>query len=89
MTVKSVLFQVKRRESATASLLIEAGSMCKGVVCVCVCMEERVLCSDPGNVLTCEVVTPPACHRDDICGDPSSMSWGNLFILDTFLTYSL
>lgn len=91
MTVKSVLFQVKRRESATASLLIEAGSMCKGVVCACVCMEERVLCSDPGNVLTCEVVTP-AYHRDDICGDPSGMSWDDFlltFILDTFLTYSL
>ena len=89
MTVKSVLFQVKREESQQQQvLLIEAGSMCKGVVCVCVCMEERVLCSDPGNMLTCEVVTP-AYHRDDICGDPSSMSWGNLFILDTFLTYSL
>ena len=65
--------------------------MCKGVVCVCVCMEERVLCSDPGNMLTCEVVTP-AYHRDDICGDPSGMSWDDFlltFILDTFLTYSL
>ena len=89
MTVKSVLFQVKRRESATASLLIEAGSMYKGVMCACVCMEECVLCSDPGNMLMCEVVIPPAYHRVDICGDPSGMSWGNLFILDTFLTYSL
>ena len=53
--------------------------MCKGVVCACVCMEERVLCSDPGNMLMCEVVIPPAYHRVDICGDPSGMS------LDDFL----
>ena len=53
--------------------------MCKGVMCVCVCM-ERVLCSDPGTTLTCEVVTPLACHRDDICGDPSGMSWDDFLL---------
>ena len=77
----------ERRESATASLLTEAGSMCKGVVCACVCMEERVLCSDPGNILTCDVVTLLACHRDDICGDPSSMSWDDFLL--TFSSWTL
>lgn len=36
MTVKSVLFQVKREESQQQQvLLIEAGSVCKGVVYAC------------------------------------------------------
>ena len=51
-----------------------------------------MLCSDPGNTLTCEVITPPACYQDDIYGDPSGMSWDDFlltFILDIFLTYSL
>ena len=88
MTVKSVLFQVKREESQQQQvLLIEAGSMCKAVVCACVCMEERVLCSDPGNILTCDVVTLLACHRDDICGDPSSMSWDDFLL--TFSSWTL
>lgn len=53
-------------------------------------MEEHVLCSDPGNMLTCEVVTSPACHQDDKPeDDPIGMNWGNLFILNTFLTYRL
>ena len=60
--------------------------MCKRVVYACEFAWRSVCSVETLGTRSREVVTPPACHRDDIPeDDPIGMSQGNLFILDTFL----